>query len=87
MILGIRALLDFVLTAHRQILTPSVRQTTLRGNSVDFVVMDPLQTAHCRLQDVVLPERISLLNGRCTDCSEANELLRKTCRPGWTLNG
>ena len=26
-------------------------------------------------------------NGRCTDCSEANELLRRTYRPGWTLNG
>jgi predicted dehydrogenase len=25
--------------------------------------------------------------GRCTDCSEANELLRRTYRPGWTLNG
>jgi predicted dehydrogenase len=26
-------------------------------------------------------------NGRCTDCSEANELLRRTYRLGWTLNG
>jgi predicted dehydrogenase len=25
--------------------------------------------------------------GHCTDCSEANELLRRTYRPGWTLNG
>ena len=25
--------------------------------------------------------------GQCTDCSEANELLRRTYRPGWTLNG
>jgi predicted dehydrogenase len=25
--------------------------------------------------------------GRVTDCSEANELLRRTYRPGWTLNG
>jgi predicted dehydrogenase len=25
--------------------------------------------------------------GRCTDCSEANELLHRTYRPGWTLNG
>jgi hypothetical protein len=25
--------------------------------------------------------------GHCTDCSEANELLRRTYRSGWTLNG
>ena len=25
--------------------------------------------------------------GQCTDCSEANELLRRTYREGWTLNG
>ncbi len=25
--------------------------------------------------------------GRVTDCSEANDLLRRTYRPGWTLNG
>ena len=25
--------------------------------------------------------------GSCPDCSEANELLRRTYRPGWTLNG
>jgi predicted dehydrogenase len=25
--------------------------------------------------------------GLCKDCSEANELLRRTYRPGWTLNG
>jgi predicted dehydrogenase len=26
-------------------------------------------------------------SGRVTDCSEANDLLRRTYRPGWTLNG
>jgi len=26
-------------------------------------------------------------SGRCTDCSEANELLRRSYREGWTLNG
>jgi predicted dehydrogenase len=26
-------------------------------------------------------------NGKVTDCAEANELLRRTYRPGWTLNG
>ncbi|HYG35690.1 MAG TPA: Gfo/Idh/MocA family oxidoreductase [Clostridia bacterium] len=26
-------------------------------------------------------------NGRCTDCSEANELLSRKYRPGWKLNG
>jgi hypothetical protein len=25
--------------------------------------------------------------GRATDCSEANELLARTYRSGWTLNG
>jgi hypothetical protein len=25
--------------------------------------------------------------GSCTDCSEANEFLRRAYRPGWTLNG
>ena len=25
--------------------------------------------------------------GHCSDCSEANELLRRTYRPGWNLNG
>ena len=25
--------------------------------------------------------------GRVTDCPEANELLARTYRPGWTLNG
>lgn len=26
-------------------------------------------------------------NGKCTDCSEANELLSRKYRAGWTLNG